>query len=366
MEINSGNSRQIWAWVACLTLVLTCAGCGLLPSNGFGSSNSQIPPQIPAVNPLSCKLLKASAYAYNVNSTGVIQPDADVSKLFGETGEAFGVSSSGNGQTNSDRDAAFIWRSADEVIIAFRGTLPFRTDSQQDSDNQNLIIQDWLNDADFIPQPDPELGLVHRGFKASFDNLWPGIIRQIKAWQAAGKLGPQVKVYITGHSKGGALAMLAALKLRAENILPVTEVLTFAAPRVGGEDFAKKYAAQDIVGYRYENQDDVVPHVPLDKQELQILPLIEKSLGINGNQTGDYVSVGQLRYITTDISIITPADAAAEADLDQTRMAEFGVLLLGNYQDVINTIINAHSIGDMSKSDDSRYYQAVCGAHSGN
>ena len=209
-----------------------------------------------------------------------------------------------------------------------------------------MIIEDWLNDADFTPQPDPELGLVHSGFMDSFENLWPGIVQQIKAWQAAGKLGPQVKVYITGHSKGGALAMLAALKLRTENILPVTEVVTFAAPRVGGADFAAKYAAQGIVGYRYENQDDVVPHVPLDKQELSLLPLLENTLGIQGIQTGDYISVGQLRYITTDVSIIAPTDAADEASLDQTRMAEFGLLLLQNHQDAINTIINAHAIGD--------------------
>ncbi|MGA9854994.1 MAG: lipase family protein [Gammaproteobacteria bacterium] len=334
----------------------------MLPANGFGSFN----PQTPEANPLDCKLLKASAYAYNVNSTGAIQPDTDLANLLGETGDAFGVSNSGSGQTNSDRDAALMWRSDSDVIIAFRGTLPFKTDSQQDAANQQLIIEDWLNDADFTPQPDPELGLVHAGFKDSFDNLWPGIAQQIKAWQAAGKLGPQVKVYITGHSKGGALAMLAALKLRVENILPVTEVVTFAAPRVGGADFAAKYAAQGIVGYRYENQDDLVPHVPLDKQELLILPLLEKTFGFKGIQTGDYVSVGQLRYITTNISIIVPANVAAEADLDQTRMAEFGVLLLGNYQGAVNTIINAHSIGDMSKADNSRYYQAVCGPHTGN
>ncbi len=364
MERHAGNSRQIylWHWALSLPLFLACAGCGLLPTSGFGGFN----PQTPAANPLGCKLLKASAYAYNVNSTGAIQPDTDLATLLGETGDAFGVSSTRNGQTNSDRDAVLMWRSDNDVIIAFRGTLPFKDDDQQDPANQQLIIEDWFNDADFTPQPDPELGLVHSGFKDAFDNLWPGMLQQIKAWQAAGKLGPRVKVYITGHSKGGALAMLAALKLRTENLLPVTEVVTFAAPRVGGTDFAAKYTTQGIVGYRYENQDDVVPHVPLDKQELSILPLLENTLGLKGIQTGDYVSVGQLRYITTDVSIIAPADASAAAELDQTRLAEFGLLLVNNHQDAISTIINAHAIGDMSQSDTSRYYQAVCGSPNGN
>ncbi|MGH8398761.1 MAG: lipase family protein [Gammaproteobacteria bacterium] len=333
--------------------------------SNLGGDSQQTEYLKPEINPLACKLLKASAYAYNVNSTGAIQPDTGLATLLGETGDAFGVSSSGNGQTDSDRDAVLMWRSDNEVIIAFRGTLPYKTDGQQGPANQQLIIEDWLNNADFTQQPDPELGLVHQGFMDSFDNLWPGIVQQIKAWQAAGKLGPQVKVYVTGHSKGGALAMLTALKLWAENMLPVTEVDTFAAPRVGGEDFAAKYAAQNIADYRYENQDDLVPLIPLDKQELQILPLIEQALGLKDSQPGNYVSVGQLRYINADLTIIAPADAAAEAQLEQPRLTEFGVLLLGNYQDVVNTIINAHSIGDMSTSDTSRYYQAVCGVRSG-
>jgi triacylglycerol lipase len=364
MQSIAGKSRCIRMWQRTLSLLLSlaCSGCGLLPANGFMSFNSQPV----SVNPLGCQLLKASAYAYNVNTTGAIQPDTELANLLGETGDAFGITSSGRGQTNSDRDAVLLWRSDTDVIIAFRGTLAFQNDDPQAPSNQQLIIEDWLNDADFTPQPDPELGLVHAGFKDSFDSLWPGIVQQIKAWQSAGKLEPKTKVYITGHSKGGALAMLAALKLRVENILPVTEVVTFAAPRVGGTDFAAKYAAQGIVGYRYENQDDLVPHVPLDKQELQILPLLENTLGLKSIQMGDYVSVGQLRYITTAVAIVAPANATDEAQLDGSRLAEFGVLFLNNRQDAIATIVNAHAIGDMSATDTSRYYQAVCGPHAGN
>ncbi len=363
MQGSAAKHRLIRASavMAGFIVLATFSGCGLLPTtSSLGSFN----PEPAAANVLGCKLLKASAYAYEVNSTGQIQPDTGVATLLGESGDAYGVSSS-IGQTDSDRDAVLMWLSDSELIIAFRGTLPFKSSGQQGSTDQSLIIQDWLNDADFTPQTDPQLGPVHSGFKNSFDNLWPGIVQQIKAWQAAGKLGPQTKVYITGHSKGGALAMMAALELRLNNLLPVTEVITFAAPRVGGAEFAAKYTAQNILDYRYENQDDLVPHVPLDKQELQILPLIEQVLGLNGQQTGDYVSVGQLRYITVGGDIISPVDAAAEANLDDTRMAEFGSLLLKQHQEAIDTIINAHAIGDMSKSDTSRYYQAVCGTQTG-
>jgi len=344
---------------------LVCSSCALLDQAGFGDdSQPAAAAQAAVVNPLACKLLKASAYAYQVNATGAITPDGTLANLMGETGDAFGMASGGANQTDANRDAAYLWLSNSELVIAFRGTQPY-SNGTQDEAAQQLTIQDWLNDANFAPQTDAELGQVHKGFRDAFYNLWPGILNQIRAWQGAGKLGPQVKVYVTGHSKGGALAMLAALKLRVEKVLPVTEVDTFAAPRVGAADFASRYAAQGINGVRYENQDDVVPHVPLNQQELSILPLLQKVITLSGNQPGDYVSVGRLHYITADGGIVSPADAAAEADLDTQRLVEFGTVLLGDSQDVMNTVVNAHLLGDLSTSDKSRYYQAVCGAPAG-
>jgi hypothetical protein len=203
---------------------------------------------------------------------------------------------------------------------------------------------------------------VHKGFLDSFNNLWPGIQKQIRAWQKAYKLSANAQVYVTGHSKGGAIARLAALKLKADKLLPVTEVDTFGAPRVGGPSFAAKYAAAGLTDNRYENDDDLVPHVPFDQQELAEMPLLQKLMSLGGNQPGDYVSVGQLHFIKQDGTIINLADASAEAQLDDTRMAEFGQLLLNSPDDASKTIVAAHSLGDLSKTDSSRYFQAVCGA----
>lgn len=361
-------THRLLGWISlCILTLLMMSGCSLLDAAGLTDSGSQpvsASAQPAVANPLACKLLKASAYAYQVNSTGPISPDTTLAGLLGETGEAYGVASGSAGQTDSDRDATYLWLSGNEVIIAFRGTVPYT--KGDDAAAQQRVLQDWLNDADFAPQTDPELGQVHKGFRDAFYNLWPAIQQQIKSWQAAGKLGPQVNVYVTGHSKGGALAMLAALKLRADKLLPVTEVDTFGAPRVGGADFATRYAAQGINGYRYENQDDVVPHVPLNQMELTILPLLERVITLSGNQPGDYVSVGKLHYIDSDGGIVSPADAAAEADLDTKRLTEFGgVLLSTSSQDVMDIVIGAHELGDLSASDKSRYFQAVCGVTSG-
>lgn len=359
------RARHGGRWILlCLVTCLSTTGCSLLDAAGLTDSSPQpMASAQPAVaNPLACKLLKASAYAYQVNATGPISPDTALAGMLGETGEAYGVASGGAGQNDTDRDAAYLWLSGSEVIIAFRGTVPY---NGTDAATQQRSLEDWLNDANFAPQTDPELGQVHKGFRDSFYNLWPAIAKQIQVWQAAGKLGPQVNVYLTGHSKGGALAMLGALKLRADKLLPVTEVDTFGAPRVGGADFAARYAAQGINGYRYENQDDVVPHVPLDQMELTILPLLERVITLSGNQPGDYVSVGKLHYITSDGGIVSPADAAAEADLAPQRLTEFGAVLLESSQDVMSIVVNAHLLGDLTPADKSRYFQAVCGVGRG-
>jgi hypothetical protein len=311
----------------------------------------------PAVkDPLGCKLIKASAYAYDIGKTGPIT-DPTLSALLGEQGEGYGVASAATDTQDGNRDAGYVWRSGDELIVAFRGTLPYTSGDQQTS-LEMTSIEDWINDANARPTVDPDLGQVHGGFEAAFQAVWPGLMQQIKSWQAAGKLGNNPKVYVTGHSKGGALAMLAAVKLKAAK-LPVTQVITFGAPRVGGTDFAAKYAGID--GIRYENDDDLVPHVPLNDLELDLAPLLRRVIDIQGSPKGDFVSVGKLRYIDSDGGIQTPADAAAEDDLEKSRLEEFAPLIFDSPQDIADTLIGAHSIGDMSATDDSRYYQAVCG-----
>ncbi|MBE6049463.1 MAG: lipase family protein [Clostridium sp.] len=118
------------------------------------------------------------------------------------------------------------------------------------------------------------------------------------------------KIYITGHSKGGAMAFLMACKVVMEG-LPKPLVVTFGAPRVGDYEFATKY---NIETYRYESFTDAVPHLPFTRDEKILIsrlsPVYEKALDavdsdaikviVGFKELSDYYPVG--KYVRVDIS----------------------------------------------------------------
>lgn len=67
---------------------------------------------------------------------------------------------------------------------------------------------------------------------------------------------------MTGHSKGGAMASIAAMLLNRDKDLPnVTEVVTFASAKVGDSKFAKAYN-KEVNQTSYEYYLDIVPFLP--------------------------------------------------------------------------------------------------------
>lgn len=132
-----------------------------------------------------------------------------------------------------------------EVVLAFRGTLV----------GGGTSILDWLNDfhADLI-SADGCPGRVHAGFASSLGNLWPGVMEALK--DADCVPGIRKSLWITGHSKGGAVAHLAGCWLASMS----PQVMTFAAPRAGDLEFASLYPALKVT--RYEGTNDVVPWLP--------------------------------------------------------------------------------------------------------
>jgi triacylglycerol lipase len=99
--------------------------------------------------------------------------------------------------------------------------------------------------------------MVHSGFWEEANKVYPGILEAVKAGRKKDE-----KVYVCGHSLGGAMAVLVAEMLCHDKI-PVEELKTFGQPRVGTRKFRRHLEGCKIGSYhRYVNNNDIVPRVP--------------------------------------------------------------------------------------------------------
>ncbi|TCO62204.1 lipase (class 3) [Actinocrispum wychmicini] len=142
---------------------------------------------------------------------------------------------------------AYTAASDNMIIIAFRGTEPAQ-------------IRDWLSDVNTPPRPGPAgTGLVHFGFAEALRSVWP----QVK--DAVSELRDNDQsVWFTGHSLGGALAMLAGAWLSFEDPkLRADGVYTFGQPRTCDRLLASAYNTA-FAGrcHRFVNNNDIVPRLP--------------------------------------------------------------------------------------------------------
>lgn len=132
-------------------------------------------------------------------------------------------------------------RDSEAVIVAFRGTKEPR---------------DFLTDAKFTrkrPYGPDGFGHVHRGFMQAVISVIGKLDASLKG---------ERKVYFTGHSLGGAKAMIAALAF-SESDFEIGGVHTFGAPRVGNGQFRDYYNSKlGNVTLRWEAQGDPIPWMP--------------------------------------------------------------------------------------------------------
>lgn len=114
--------------------------------------------------------------------------------------------------------------------------------------------EDWVTDFDAMPAPDS----LHRGFKEAVETVWPTIRTAI-----ANRTAPAQPLFFTGHSLGGALAILAASRAPLEPNVKEVAAYTFGSPRTGGEAFFDDYSPRlgDFT-FRFIHGTDIVPTVP--------------------------------------------------------------------------------------------------------
>ena len=282
---------------------------------------------------LNCTLLCASGAAYDIDPvTGVYTPDILFSKNVAfESPGPIVINNSGTDRIN----ACLVGKNSTGIIVAFRGTLPPGTPDS---------FGDWVEDLFAEPGPcDSFPGKVHSGFCQDINTIFPAVFDAVRSLDPASN-----PVYVTGHSKGGALASLGAYLLTRAGI-SVKQVVTFASPKTGDKAFQVGYQRVIANQIRYENYGDLVPLVPPADEFITILadavsliPDIGPRLAaiIREAANWDYEPVGAEWFIESaanDFKVI----------LDQTAIDQVGdfVLNLGEHiLDPLTALGNAHSL----------------------
>jgi hypothetical protein len=187
------------------------------------------------------------------------------SSVFGAVMDRRGIASGPARFVEVTNDAMFVCAKAyvqpvgAGAIVAFRGTEP-----------TNVI--NWLADATVkkvafhASPPGAPRGWVHGGFYRNTRAIWPEVVETLHAMQ------PEW-IYFTGHSFGGALAVLAGALLadyardkpRGFGALwgRLRGVFTFGQPMVGDETFVAHYRetlSPKLTRFVYGH--DIVPHLP--------------------------------------------------------------------------------------------------------
>ncbi len=128
------------------------------------------------------------------------------------------------------------------LCMAFRGT------------NE---VKDWLDNINAFSVK-VLFGEFHRGFWNSVEDVWAPLDAELRALQAR---IPR-PVFFTGHSLGGAMAVIAAAKYIHED-KPFTGLYTFGQPRTMTRETSRIFNAECGNRYfRFHNNNDIVTRIP--------------------------------------------------------------------------------------------------------
>jgi hypothetical protein len=197
-------------------------------------------------------------------------------------------------------------RSSDGMLVlAFRGT-------------EKEGIQDVVADLNARFYMDKDGVKTHTGFSSAFQLVEDAIKAELAKFS-------DHALYVTGHSLGGALALIATRTLNSDNL---AACYTFGSPKVGCEDFDDEIKPPI---YRIVNAYDIVPFCP-PTHLIDVLSLIRsKELRqFLGNFKG-YIHHGDMRHLTACGSDVSRVKVEANPN-------DF-ILLFGlwkNYKECVN------------------------------
>lgn len=160
-----------------------------------------------------------------------------------------------------DNTQVYVGENDQNIVVVFRGSESFL----------NLDgFKDWLltNARNFLILPEGRIGSdfaaagvgarFHSGFMGALDEIWQPLFAAVDGLFAR----QERPVWVTGHSLGGALALLCGWRFH-QHFIAVHQICTFGAPMIGNDAAAAAFE-REFPGkiYRYVDAGDLVPKLP--------------------------------------------------------------------------------------------------------
>lgn len=183
--------------------------------------------------------------------------------------------------TKADGDTQLYYvYNANKVIVAWRGTASLfdvGTDLAFRPVNSEACDSDKTQCTSLLPA-----GKVHTGFWSGYSRVEKKFKEEVETLK---DLLANLKLFICGHSLGGALALIHAAKLKDYN--PI--LYTYGMPRTFTRDAVMQLS--EITHFRHVNDNDPVPAVPA---EANLDNELYKLWGWFGGTLGFFWSLGEL------------------------------------------------------------------------
>jgi len=137
----------------------------------------------------------------------------------------------------STRVFGLVAATADDVVVAFRGTHEDR---------------EWIEALAYGQAP-WAFGRAHKGCTRLVENVWTNLLAGLYDEGADAR-----RIWVTGHSIGGTLALIAAARLEFEGF-DVFNATTFGTPAVLDKTAAESFRCAIL---RVVNNEDILPDMP--------------------------------------------------------------------------------------------------------
>lgn len=216
----------------------------------------------------------------------------------------------------TDTQGFVVYREAEDgtgmAVICFRGTKE---------------VRDWMTNLKISPVPikDEEtsviIGSMHEGFHDAYRSLHSEIEHCLKGHE-------YLPLYITGHSLGGALAVVATW-YQSSNRLGAC--YTFGAPRVCDQALMDKFKTPI---YRIVNGPDPVPFIPPSGRTIDFFKIVSRMLaavfpwgGVLECATKRLIKIQRFRHCGY-MRYMTVVDAGESGEYPKLQV-QFGISSLG-------------------------------------